>query len=500
MCPPSGGAEAWLAGITSELNDLAWMGIAGDNGDPILTRRGTRPGSSFADITFGVLLKRILNFRHHLRGVDTAPPNPVPVWNGERTFAPHAEGALSAAEAKHTRLGDIIWADDLASCIQCDQAEMLPGILATGTGCVADAFAQHGLTVSYGPETAAICVLRGPQSRAMRRNVFGSCSGKGHSTLCVLRESQEPDQLPLVFSYRHLGVLQNAEGSIRDELQQRVRCAWAAFREGRRKVYKCRQIRIAKRTTALQGLVLSKLVVGAGSWPPLNDREGRLFQTCLASFCRQLLCLPRSAPQHFHWCSLCARTGMLSPTSLLHVERLRYVVQLVGQAPDELWALLRKDRAYCDLMLESLAWLHSRINTSSPFPDPTEDWSVWVAFMRSRPAKFRGWMKRAIGLQRCSMAAMAAHVEFRQEVGSLVGEESDEVQVPLIVDCIEVCITRKRAFYNLPAWASHAARIHGYRAPSTRLTKGVTNRTCPSCGRVYATQMRLKRHLDNSPA
>ena len=65
------GAEAWLAGIMSELNDLTWMGLAGDPGDPILTRRGMRPGSSFADITFGGLLIRILDFRHQLHGTDT---------------------------------------------------------------------------------------------------------------------------------------------------------------------------------------------------------------------------------------------------------------------------------------------------------------------------------------------------------------------------------------------------------------------------------------------
>ena len=194
-------------------------------------------GPHLPTLPFGVLRKRILDFRHQLGGTKSDPPNPVIAWNGERTFSPNGDPALDRDAARQTRLGDIIWADDLASCVQCDQAEVLPGILATETGCVADAFAQHGLTVSYGPgKTAAICVLRGPGSRAARRRVFGSCSKKGNSTLCVLRESQAPDQLPLVFSYRHLGVLQNAEGSMRDELQQRIRCAWVAFREGRRKV------------------------------------------------------------------------------------------------------------------------------------------------------------------------------------------------------------------------------------------------------------------------
>ena len=40
--------------------------------------------------------------------------------------------------------------------------------------------------------------------------------------------------------------------------------------------------------------------------------------------------------------------------------------------------------------------------------------------------------------------------------------------------------------HSLPksvSWASHAARVHGYRAPGTRLARG---RTCRGCGRIYA--------------
>ena len=82
-------------------------------------------------------------------------------WNRERKFAPNGDPALGGGGARQTRLGDIILADDLASCVQCDQAEVLPGILATETG-----------AVSYGPgKTAAICV---PSARDLGQHDAGS--------------------------------------------------------------------------------------------------------------------------------------------------------------------------------------------------------------------------------------------------------------------------------------------------------------------------------------
>ena len=35
------GAEGWLSQVTAELNSATWMALAGDSGDPILTKRRT---------------------------------------------------------------------------------------------------------------------------------------------------------------------------------------------------------------------------------------------------------------------------------------------------------------------------------------------------------------------------------------------------------------------------------------------------------------------------
>ena len=271
-------------------------------------------------------------------------------------------------------------------------------------------------------------------------------------------------------------------------MQQRILCAWAAFREGRRKVYKCKQSPFTNRITSLQGLVLSTLLVGAGSRPPLSEGEG----LALPAYAAQLLCSLGQPPKTCTGapcvlapaCSARRRSCMLKgctmPCSLL-------VRHLMNCGP----FCVRSKHTVSSCFL-FFAWLHLRIRTTCPLPAPVEGWDDWVHLLRRQPVK--GWIKRAIGLQRCVMAAMAAHVEFGQEAGSLVGEE----QVPLIVDCSE--LTCKRAFYNRPAWASHAARLHSYRAPSTRPTMGLQGRTCLGCGRTYAMQMQLKRHLDNSQA
>ena len=189
--------------------------MAGDSGDPILTKRGTRPGSSFADITFGLLMRRVLDCRHSLRSPDAPPPFPVVEWHGCRSFSHpdvrsnrgHQEG-LSSHTSRPVSIGDFVWADDLAACLKCGCATQVATTVSTEVGCLADDFAQHGLTLAYGQsKTAAVCVVKGPNSRQVRKHLFGHCGNAASCTIPVLKENQPPDNLPLVHSYRHLGVL-----------------------------------------------------------------------------------------------------------------------------------------------------------------------------------------------------------------------------------------------------------------------------------------------------
>ena len=89
---------------------------------------------------------------------------------------------------------------------------------------------------------------------------------------------------------------------------------------------------------------------------------------------------------------------------------------------------------------------------------------------------------------------MADHVELHQEWRKLTGAMPERPAQPCVHECTDACLLCKRAFHSLAAWASHAAKKHGYRALSTKLARG---RLCMGCGKAFSTQHRLKRHLDH---
>ena len=288
------GAENWLQQVTAEVNSLSWMDLAHDGSGPILTRRGTRPGSSLARVTFGLLLRRHLGYRRTLRPEHCTSPTPVLRWDGIRSFSP-----TRMESCEESTLEDIVSADDLANCLCCESAASLPTVAGTEAGCLSDAFAEHGLNLAFAThKTAAMCMVRGEKSRSVRRHLVGGCAEEQTTRLPVLREHGPCVDLPLVSSHRHLGIIQISEGSIKQELHQRVGQTWAAFREGRRKLFRCKKIALAKNEAFLQGMVLSKLLVGSGAWPPLKAGEARVFQACVMSLYRQILCLPKEGNQH----------------------------------------------------------------------------------------------------------------------------------------------------------------------------------------------------------
>ena len=114
--------------------------------------------------------------------------------------------ALQAA-AQEVALSDVIWADDLAECLEPEPSEPLAAQLAVEASTLDEAFAAFGYTLSYGRlKTAALAAVYGAGARSSRRALFGN-GGELH----IFREDMPPARMPLVESYRHLGVIISAE-------------------------------------------------------------------------------------------------------------------------------------------------------------------------------------------------------------------------------------------------------------------------------------------------
>ncbi|CAE7215539.1 unnamed protein product, partial [Symbiodinium sp. KB8] len=486
-------ASPWLESITAELNNHTWMVLAGDD-RPILTRQGSRPGSSWADLFYGITVPRILEARDRERcGYPEAMQAWSISWDGCMDLStPSSDPADWVCQ---TDLSDVIWADDLAKCIPVPSAAEVEDTLKTECALLTDAFDVHGYRFSFGPtKTAAIVAVKGQGSRQVRRKLF-----QGKATVSVWREEGGAESLPLVSVYRHLGVQTTANGGIMAEVKHRVALAWAAFRQGRARVFRSKRIAVAKRGALLATHVLTKLLFAAGAWPQLGKGEYAIFSHAVLSLYRQTLAIGPDGDQHLTHATVCALLQQPPPEVLLTVERARYLLQLFHSAPAQLWAFIRRDPSYISLLQSVVRWLYDWLRNTTTLHDPAEDWGPWSDLIHERPGYFKALIKRARGLELARVTGFAALQALRRAILSAGGRADPEVD-PTSIQYEEGCLICRVAFPSRTAWACHASRVHGYRTASTLLAAEASKPQCEACGRLYASHGRLQRHLLGSAA
>ena len=344
--------------------------------------------------------------------------------------------------------------------------------------------------LALGPaKTAAIVAVRGEGSRQVRRKLF-----QGKATVPIWREEGGVEPLPLVPVYRHLGVQTAANGGIMAEVKHRVALAWAAFRQGRSRVFRSRRIAAAKRGALLSTRVLTKLLFATGAWPQLGKGEHAIFSHAVLSLYRQTLAIGPDGDQHLTHATVCALLQQPPPEVLLHVERARYLLQLFHSAPVQLWALIRRDPPYISLLRSVVRWLYDWLRNTTALPDPLEEWGPWHDLIQQRPGYFKALIKRARGLELARVTGLAATQALRRAVlsaGGCAEPEGDTTSVQYEEGCL-IC---RVAFPSRTAWACHASRVHGYRSPATLLAADARKPLCAACGKLYASHGRLQRHL-----
>ena len=141
-------------------------------------------------------------------------------------------------------------------------------------------------------------------------------------------------RVPLIPSYKYLGSMQMPRGGMKAEIAYRAAQAFAAFAEGRRKVFRALQISVARKAFTLRASVLPQLLFGVGSWAPPTGAEHRQFAGVLWRLYRPLLGLyQQDQDVSFHTCL--AIVGLPSPDTTLKMQRLLYLGQMMrhGRMP-----------------------------------------------------------------------------------------------------------------------------------------------------------------------
>ena len=489
-----GDASEWLQALTHDLNDRTWMTLNTDD-TPVLTTQGSRPGSSWADLFFGVTVPGILAVRDQMRQESPKQATQVLVeWDGWRGFFDPPSGVVLTSTS--AVLEDVVWADDLASYLEISRPDEAASVVGLEASFLNDSFRSYGYSLSFGAvKTAAVVQLRGHGARAARRRLFSLRKG-----IPVISEAGPTEHLPLVPEYKHLGVRITANNSLLPEIKQRVAAAWVAFRQGKTKVFRSKRISLARKGAILSSHVLSKLTFGSGAWGPLKQGEMTLFARTVVSMYRQCLGLAFTDDQHVSTATICALLRQADPTTLLWSERLRYARQLISNGPDVLWALLRGDSEFMAGMREAFSWLFGWTRATVQLPDPAIAWQPWVQVMTSRPGRFRGLIKRAKALETIRVACYAALQALLRSLAQCGGSVPDtsrhDPERPERYQ--EACLICRVAFPSRASWAVHAAKKHGYRAPATLLSQDQEKPLCLGCGRLYANLHRLRRHLLHS--
>ncbi|CAE7265178.1 unnamed protein product, partial [Symbiodinium sp. CCMP2456] len=274
---------------------------------------------------------------------------------------------------------DIVYADDLCIPVVCDKASGLRSVVSAVAADTFDTLTPHALRVNLGPtKTAAIMAHTGAGSRAARQESFGVLKGR----VPVLPESKGLLWLDLVARYRHLGAVVTFDGSLRADVKHRLALARSAFRDGRRRLFACKDIPMCRRAVFFRSHVLSTLIAGIGSWPELGECDWILFSGGLLGLYRQLMGLRAQGQWNLTASQILSATGLPPADTVLHAERLRFLGQLVRHGPDELWALLGWYTDYQDAVRSAGAWLLQTGGSLSSIGPIDQHWERWAAIMR----------------------------------------------------------------------------------------------------------------------
>ena len=416
-----------------------------------------------------VILKRVMAHRDSLC---LRSPMPRVPWDGTRN------AFVVKPPSCHLDLSDVVWADDVASCMRCPSATQVEPQLMHEAGILADSFQSFGMTLNFGvKKTAAIVACRGSGTKDAKRKLFG------RQSLVILREHSQLEELPLPPTYKHVGVVHDCEGSMGAEIGHRVAEAWRTFRQGRKKLFRCPAVELGARLTLWRTMILSRLFYGAGAWPSLQFRDSHRVQSAILGMLRQIAVPHRSKEQRLHQCEICAAASTACPAMLMHVERLRYLRLLLRSGPDVLWALIKQDPESMSPLKEALVWLHGREDNMQKLGAPNLHWDRCEEFVRLQPQRFRSVLKSALKLDALRQRCLAALCVLHRGPVDLQGANLLPENCPAIADLQEACPICRIAFESRVAWACHASRVHQYRTQSTMLARG---RTCLSCGKVYA--------------
>ena len=457
--------------------------------DSCKTRLGTHPGDSWADLIFSFLWARLLRDLEQ-EFLAAGLIDQVPAEVGLRSPLLPCSNDIDPRAEKVSFLGPT-WMDDSVFCLADPSPDGLVRKAGHLCGLLLQKCREFAMTPNLNPgKTAAMIVLQGPGSIAVKKRLFGPCAPK---TLPVVTE-QEVQHVHIVTSYTHLGCLLHHKGDMRQEARRRFSIAQTAFQQHRRLLYQNRHLSLRRRAELCRTLILSKFVYGCESWTLSDARTRHFVHTSLIKLYRRLI--HRAQDDHMTDEEILKVTGLPDPSTLLRMQRW-HLGALYATADSSAWGVLNEDTEWISLICSDLDWMWIQLRGSSELQDPKHHLASWAYLM----VHHRGYWKKLILRAGAHAAAQRDNLYdvqcFHRNIleqlhihGCLVNPPPFETKH--FPEEIFACMACEKRFSSRGGCGAHMFRAHGICQAVRTLFDGTQ---CACCLKEFHSHGKLQGHL-----
>ena len=480
----TGGISQHAEFLLSDLFKATFFQVDGID-EVALTTKGTRPGDPVGDILFNmlmtVMMEEVTNY------ITSRTPAR---WQGDAK--PHDNFHLSH-EVHDFAWCEVAFVDDLAVLMRAPSQKELEDIIQLAFQAVYVVAEKRGLQLNMeAGKTEVLRAFVGKGAKQAKQQLILS------NFLMPITVGENLMHLRVVQSYKHLGGWVHADGKPKHALRERIRNAKQAWGPLIQPFFRRKQVSLQAKVRVFESLVMSRMLFNAHALSRITEREVAVWEAAMRTMVVPMVGskLEGLPPFTFTTETLCGLVGLLPPSDLLHVARLRFLPRLIGNCPQALWDLIHEGDHGGDSWISStrasFKWLCTFMGPrlALSWEADLKDWWTMISF----DEKWNLKVKRAARACRECRRECAEALVWEKKVESEL--RCDEALVDLHrkvpVATPWTCETCHALFATKKALAVHAMKQHDYRGIAFHYT---VDGTCPNCSKCFSHRTRLANHL-----